>query len=108
MARYKVAVCLENMNEPYYFTEKFVEAVCSGCIPIYRADPTVSGGVLKGARWVDPADHGNDPERTLCAALQADSFAFRDANQQWLSSAVLAETHHVAVFRRLANILSAS
>ena len=105
MAQYKVAVCLENMNEPHYFTEKFVEAVCAGCIPVYRADPSVAVGVLKGARWVDPASYGNDPERTLRAALQADATQFREANRRWLCSALLAETHHGAVFRRLAELL---
>ena len=44
--KYKVAVCLENSCEPYYFTEKFVNAVRSGCIPVYHAHPTVAEGVL--------------------------------------------------------------
>jgi hypothetical protein len=35
MSSYKVCVCLENMNEPGYFTEKFVEAVRAGCVPVY-------------------------------------------------------------------------
>ena len=108
MARYKVAICLENMNEPHYFTEKFVEAVCAGCIPVYRADPSVAAGVLQGALWVDPAEHGNDPERTLRVALQADPMVFMEANRRWLDSALLAESHHDAVFRRLAELLSAS
>ena len=106
MARYKVAVCLENMNEPHYFTEKFVEAVCAGCVPVYRAHPTVAASVLRGAAWIDPADHGDDPERTLAAALAADADAFRARNAQWLRSPALAATHHEAVFRRLAAILT--
>ncbi len=43
MSEYKVCVCLENMNEPGYFTEKFVEAVQAGCIPVYRASTDTGG-----------------------------------------------------------------
>jgi hypothetical protein len=105
MARYKVAVCFENMNEPYYFTEKFVEAVCAGCIPVYRADPTVASGVLRGALWIDPANHGDDPERTIQAALRADVREFQETNGRWLKSRALAETHHLEVFRRIGAII---
>lgn len=108
MARYKVAVCLENMNEPFYFTEKFVEAVCAGCIPVYRADPTVAAGVLKGARWIDPADYSNDPEQTLRAALSADLKTFRAVNLEWLHSASLAQTCHANVFRNIGKLLADS
>lgn len=108
MARYKVAVCLENMNEPFYFTEKFVEAVCAGCIPVYRADPTVAEGVLKGALWVDPADHGHDPGRTLRTALAMDAARFQERNLRWLQGAALAETSSRAVFHKLAGLLSAT
>ena len=31
---YKVAVCLENSIEPFYFTEKFVNAARAGCRPL--------------------------------------------------------------------------
>ena len=107
MGRYKVAVCLENMNEPFYFTEKFVEAVCAGCIPVYRANPTVVEGVLKGALWIDPDEHGHDPGRTVSAALGADAEQISETNRGWLQCQSLAETHHEAVFRKLAGILAA-
>jgi len=55
LAGYKVAVCRENSYEPYYFTEKFVEAVCAGCVPVYRAHPT-SPREFCAARygWIPP------------------------------------------------------
>ena len=37
----KVAVCLENCTEENYFTEKFVNAVRAGCIPVYHAHESV-------------------------------------------------------------------
>ncbi len=106
MARYKVAVCLENMNEPHYFTEKMVEAVSAGCIPVYRADPTVASTFLEGARWFDPRDYADNPELTLEAALEADSGEVAEANRKWLLRAAVRETHHERVFRRIANILA--
>jgi hypothetical protein len=105
MSRYRVAVCLENMNEPHYFTEKFVEAVCAGCVPVYRADPTVRDTVLIGAAWIDPADHGGDPVRTLRAALEAAPRPILEQNASWLRSEALAATSHQAVFEQIAAIL---
>jgi hypothetical protein len=105
MARYKVAVCLENMIEPHYFSEKFVEAVCAGCVPVYCADAILRETVLKGAAWVDPLDYDGDPNRTLQAALQADAEHIREINRRWLMSVAPARTSQLAVFNRLAEIL---
>ena len=71
-SRYHAAICLENTLEPYYFTEKFVDGVRAGCVPVYRAHPTVRDGVLRGARWVDPTDFGLSAKRTLEFALSLD------------------------------------
>lgn len=108
MASYKVAVCLENMREPFYFTEKFVEAVCAGCIPVYRAHATVAPTVLRGAAWVDPAQYGDDPQKTLRAALALDPVVIRNQNEQWLASPLVACTHHAAVFARIGRLLRES
>jgi hypothetical protein len=105
MARYKVAICLENMNEPYYFTEKFVEAVCAGCIPVYRAHPTIRDAILKGARWIDPTEYHDDPDLTLSAALKADADIFSESNREWLQNGNLASTSHTSVYARLETIL---
>jgi len=105
MAGYKVAVCLESMNEPYYFTEKFVEAACAGCIPVYTGHPTVAQTVLRGAAWVDPNDFGYDPDKTFAAALALDAASIREQNAQWLSGGAIACTHHFAVFTRIGQIL---
>jgi hypothetical protein len=109
MARYIVAVCLENFSEPLYFSEKFVEAVCAGCIPVYRAHPSIAQTVLNGARWVDPQNYGNDPHHTIRAALALDREDVCRQNTLWLATS---EGLHASsleeVFRRIAGILSTS
>ena len=109
MARYKVAVCLENMGELQYFTEKFVEAVCAGCVPVYRAHVTVAETVLKGARWVDPADFDHSGEATLEAALACNHEAVIRQNALWLTqSSLLQETSHRSVLSRIGSILAST
>ena len=106
MALYKVAVCLENMCEPYYFTEKFVEAVLAGCIPVYRASPESRESVLKKARWVDPADHGNNPDATIRHALDGDINSFQKQNAEWLRSDALQQTHAAAIYEKISCALT--
>jgi hypothetical protein len=106
MSEYKVAVCLENMNEPGYFTEKFVEAVVAGCIPVYRATPEIAETFLKGAIWFDPSNPATLGRKAIDAALEANLASTQDQNDRWLkSNAVLASTHAHEVFRRLAKLL---
>ncbi len=106
MAQYQAAVCLENMNEPHYFTEKFVEAVCAGCVPIYKAHPTIKNTILQGAAWIDPTDYNDNPNEAIEAALSANRFEFTQANTHWLqNSGALKATHSDAIYTRIANIL---
>ena len=105
LADYRVAVCMENTVEPHYFTEKFVDAVRAGCVPVYQAHPTVRTGPLKGARWVDPADFRFDPAETLAFALAQDVNEYRLANGAWLDSPVARATFQPAVFARIGGIL---
>ena len=91
MSRYKVAVCLENSCELNYFTEKFVDAVQAGCIPVYRAHPSVASGILQGAKWVDPAHFGFSVSRTLDFALGQDLTEYQDVNERWLNSDAVRE-----------------
>lgn len=107
LARYQVAVCLENTCAAHYFTEKFVDAVRAGCVPVYRAHPTVRDGILRGARWVDPQDFGLDPEATLAHALAQDRRAYAEPNAAWLAGEAVAATRGQAVFARIAGILAA-
>jgi hypothetical protein len=107
MATYHAAVCLENSYEPHYFTEKFVDAVRAGCVPVYRAHPTVRDGVLRGARWVDPADFGLDPGATLAHALSVPPAEIQAANREWLRSEALKATHGVEVYASIARFLRA-
>ncbi|MFZ9090974.1 MAG: hypothetical protein ACO3FE_12890 [Planctomycetaceae bacterium] len=107
LSQYKVCVCLENMNEPGYFTEKFVEAVVAGCIPVYRASAEMRDTVLQGAVWFDPADSRWPGTQAIEAALQADANEIQESNKRWLrESKPLAATHTAAVFERIADILS--
>jgi hypothetical protein len=87
MSHYKVAICLENSVEPFYFTEKFVNAARAGCIPVYHAHPTVADGILRDAKWIDPKDYAFDPNRTIEAALSASIREFQLTNQKWLEKA---------------------
>ena len=107
MANYMVCVCMENTYEPHYFTEKFVEAVCAGCIPVYRAHPTVADSFLDGAAWIDPASHGMSPRRTLKAAAAAPLAEYQEKNAAWLRNNLhLARTKGERVFENIARLLS--
>jgi hypothetical protein len=105
LEKYRVAVCLENSCEPYYFTEKMLNAVRAGCIPVYHAHPTVAAGILKDAKWVDPKDHGFDPERTLKFALDQDLREFQETNEKWLLSDAVAATESSRIRVQIAEIL---
>lgn len=107
MSQYRVAVCLENMNEPGYFTEKFVEAVVAGCVPVYRASGDIAESFLRGASWVDPKDYDNCPDRTLEAALSQDLEHVQEQNSRWLlTNQAFQSTSYTAIFTRIAEILS--
>jgi hypothetical protein len=108
MAEYKVAVCLENTCEPNYFTEKFVDAVRAGCIPVYHPHPTVREGVLRGARWVGPEDYGWNVESTLRAALDGEIDAYRSGNEEWLRGDAVRATSAREVYRRIGKVLVGS
>ncbi|MGA7274764.1 MAG: hypothetical protein WBX14_07960 [Candidatus Udaeobacter sp.] len=106
LSPYKVAVCLENCTEAYYFTEKFVYAVRAGCIPVYHAHATVKTSFLSGARWIDPADFAFSPRRTIDFALNQDQMEFRSINDAWLESGILADTDELKVVPKLHEIIS--
>lgn len=102
MAKYKVAVCFENSNEPFYFTEKFVNAARAGCVPVYHAHPSVRDSVLTGAKWIDPVDYSFDVSTTLAAARECDSKSIIEQNYEWLYSEAVSETEGNRVRSRIA------
>jgi Glycosyltransferase family 10 (fucosyltransferase) C-term len=106
LSEYKVAVCLENCVEADYFTEKFVNAVRAGCIPVYHAHPSVKRRFLGGAKWVDPADFGFSPQKTIQYALEQDQAQYRLVNDAWLRSGILADTDDQMLFLKLHQILN--
>jgi len=105
LSGYTVAVCLENCVEQNYFTEKFVNAARAGCIPVYHAHPSVKNRFLAGAKWVDPADFGFSPQRTIEFALSQEQAEYRRVNDAWLQSGILAETDNQKLVPMLHEIL---
>jgi hypothetical protein len=105
LSGFSVAVCLENRAEPYYFTEKFVNAVRAGCIPVYHAHPSVRTRFLPGAKWVDPADFDWSADRTLEYALAANVAEYQTTNDAWLQSGALEGTDSSQLFTHLHRIM---
>jgi hypothetical protein len=107
MSDYKVCVCLENMNEPQYFSEKFIEAVQAGCVPVYRATKTIKQTVLAGAKWIDPGADDHSDVAAILIALAADLQETQEANNNWmLNNELLAITSSYSVFSLLATALA--
>ena len=105
LAKYKVAVCLENVCEERYFTEKFVDAVRSGCIPIYKAHPSIKKTVLEGAYWVDPTDFNHSIDETIQYALSLNGEAVFKQNIEWFMTGRVKETYILNIYNRLGEIL---
>jgi hypothetical protein len=104
LAKYRIAICLENSYEANYFTEKFVNAARAGCVPVYHAHPTVRDSVLKGAKWIDPADYSFDVCATLRAAKECESDAIVEQNYEWLKGDAVSETDGYRIWSRVAEI----
>lgn len=106
LATYHAVVCLENAYEPMSFSEKLVEAVRAGAVPIFRAHPTVRRHFLEGARWVDPQDFDDNPSETIEAALASDREEFAAVNAAWFEeNKALASTHQDRVFEKILSAL---
>jgi hypothetical protein len=105
LEKYKAAICLENSDEPHYFTEKFVGAVEAGCIPVYHAHETVRDGILRGAKWVDPSTFGCHAKETLEFALQEPIEVYQETNSRWLKSDAAKATHYNNVYDRIMSVL---
>ena len=106
LSGYKVFICLENSFEPYWFTEKMVNAARAGCIPVYHCHPTVGETFLRGAKWVDPSDFDFNPRRTIEHALSQNIDEFRAANDAWLDSVILTETTQERVLNKTFQIMA--
>jgi hypothetical protein len=103
LAQYRIAVCLENASLPYYFTEKLVNAVRAGCVPVYHAHSTVRNTRLQGAFWIDPADYEFDPSATFDAARKCNADDVREQNWKWLHSDQVRETEGFTIWSRVAD-----
>jgi hypothetical protein len=105
LAKYRLAVCIENASLPYYFTEKLVNAVRAGCIPIYHAHPTVRQTYLEGATWIDPADHDFNVKATFDAAnnTRLKDAEIREQNWKWLESDQVKQIDGFRIWSRIAD-----
>ncbi len=83
--------------KPITLLKNLSNAVRAGCIPVYHAHATVKSSFLSGARWIDPADFGFSPRRTIEFALNQDQMEFRSINDAWLESGILADTDDLKV-----------
>ncbi len=61
MRKYKFTLAVENSFSPGYTTEKLVEAMLSGSIPIYYGDPLV-GKVFNTKSFINYADYKSDKD----------------------------------------------
>ena len=106
LAEYRVSLCMENASTDMYFSEKFVNSVRAGCVPIYHAHPSVKATFLQGAAFVDPADYEFDPQRTIAAAMSLDHGAVADQNYAWLSTDIVKSTGNDAIWKKIAKHFS--
>jgi hypothetical protein len=104
LSRFKAAICLENTIEPFYFSEKFINAARAGCVPIYHAHPTVRSGILEGALYVDPEHYNFDPDASIDAALAMDLSHVQTINRLWLRREIVRKTGWEGVWSKLAGI----
>lgn len=84
LSRFHAVVSMENTPSENYFSERFVNTVRAGAVPIYHAHPSVKANYLRGAAWIDPADFEFDADKTLAAALRADRSTYVAAIHRWL------------------------
>lgn len=104
MRSYKACICLENSTEENYFTEKFVEAVVAGCVPVYKAHRSLVNTYLDGAYWIDPDDY-ETAQDVIQAALDEDLAKIQHRNMFWLrTNPALRKSSAQAVFSRIASI----
>lgn len=107
LSTYRASLCLENSVTPNYFSEKFVNAVRAGCIPIYQAHPSVRATYLEGAAFVDPADYRLNPTATVKAALALNRETVAAQNFRWLDRHAVQSTGHRAIWTKIAEYFSA-
>jgi len=49
LSRYRFALCLENTSWPGYLTEKLIDAIAAGCVPLYLGAPDIHQIIPRGA-----------------------------------------------------------
>lgn len=52
LQRYRFCICYENASYPGYLTEKMLDAMFAGCVPIYEGDPEVTQ-IVPAAAFID-------------------------------------------------------
>ena len=106
LSGFHAVVSMENTATENYFSERFVNTVRAGAVPIYHAHPSVKANYLRGAAWIDPADFGFDADKTLTAAFRADRSVYAAANHRWLlDGAPALRTLESRVVEQIANAI---
>lgn len=75
---YQFAVCYENVSDlPYYITEKILDAMSYGCIPIYWGAPNIKE-IIPSDCYIDRRDFSNNRELyEYLASMSAVEIDFR-------------------------------
>lgn len=87
LASYTFAVCIENAGIPGYVTEKVIDALNSGCIPIYLGAPDIEQFVSKDA-FIDlrSFESLHEARDYLDGLTYPDILAFQQAGIEFLAS----------------------
>jgi hypothetical protein len=76
LRRYRFAIAFENTALPGYITEKLIDAIIAGCVPIYRGAPDADLAVPAGA-FVDSSTTGGSEQTADLLACMDDGQAAR-------------------------------
>lgn len=84
---YTFNVCFENSDHPGYVTEKLIDAIVAGCVPLYRGGGGLVGDVVPPRCFVDCAVLDPAEVATIVRTMPHDEVrAFRQAGIDFLRS----------------------
>ena len=87
LSKYVFALAFENTRVPGYVTEKVVDAMIAGCVPVYRGAPDIADHVPAGA-ILDLSRYGKTAEAVDRIRLMSDAdvLATVSAGREFLMS----------------------
>lgn len=103
IASYTFNVCIENVDEPGYVTEKVIDAIAAGCVPLYHGGGGLAGDIVPPACFVDCRDLASGEVAELVATMRHDEVVeYRRAGIAFLRSEAAARFTHDDHRRRIA------